>query len=344
MKGLDVIERNARHQGQLISDLLDISRIMAGKIRLDAQEVDLPLTIESAIESVRLAADAKNVHIKRSVESQNQPVLGDPGRIEQVVCNLLSNAIKFTPGGGHVEVSLTRVGSFVQLAVSDTGDGIDSELLPYLFNRYRQADGSATRRHGGLGLGLTIAKNLVELHGGSIHAHSDGPGQGSTFTVLLPVKAAGIGDTNLGSMGNGHSVFNYDADAPSLAGTRILIVDDEEDARELIGHILRDHGAQVDMVASGEEALKRIESHPPDMLISDIGMPGLDGYTLVKSLRTSSPEAVQQIPAVALTAFARSEDRTRALLSGFQAHIAKPVEAAELVATVASLRYAMLPS
>ncbi len=340
-KGMEVIERNARHQGQLISDLLDISRITAGKIRLDVQPVDLPLVVESALESVRPAAEAKGVRLDRVIETVDRTVMGDPARLQQVVWNLLSNAIKFTPRDGRVQVVVSRVASYVQITVSDTGEGIDPVQLPHLFERYRQADGSSTRRHGGLGLGLAIVKHLVELHGGSVHVKSDGPGHGAAFSVLLPVRAARPSEEAEGPHPRAHAAMVLDASAPTLDGLSILVVDDEEDARELIDRILRDRGANVRTAGSGDEALDALAAEHPDLLISDIGMPGMDGYTLIQSVRERWPESAQSLPAIALTAFARSEDRTRALLAGFQSHIAKPVEAAELVATVASLRFAI---
>jgi PAS domain S-box-containing protein len=340
-KGIEVIERNARHQSQLISDLLDISRITAGKIRLDVQAVDVPLVVEGALEAVRPAAEAKGVRLDRVIETMDRVVMGDPGRLQQVVWNLLSNAIKFTPRDGRVQVVVSRVASYVQISVSDTGEGIDAELLPHLFERYRQADGSSSRRHGGLGLGLAIAKHLIELHGGSIHARSDGPGKGASFSILLPVRAAEPHDAADGPHPLTQAAIRLDASAPTLQGFCVLVVDDEEDARDLVGRILRDRGASVLTASSAQEALALLEHEHPNMLVSDIGMPGMDGYTLVRTIRERWPESARDMPAVALTAFARSEDRTRALLAGFQSHIAKPVEAAELVATVASLRYAI---
>jgi signal transduction histidine kinase/ActR/RegA family two-component response regulator len=340
-KGVEIIERNARHQSQLISDLLDINRITAGKVRLDIQPVDLPLVIESALESVRPAAEAKGVRLERMVEAMDREVTGDPNRLQQVVWNLLSNAIKFTPRDGRVEVAVSRVGSCVQIAVSDTGEGIEPDLLPHLFERYRQADGSSTRRHSGLGLGLAIAKNLVELHGGSIYARSEGLGRGASFSVLLPVRLAAVLESDTGARLHVQSVVALEANAPALNGISVLVVDDDQDARDLISRILHDRGASVQSAGSGAEVLELLARGRPDILISDIGMPGMDGYTLLRSIRERWPEASRELPAIALTAFARSEDRTRALLAGFRSYIAKPVEAAELVATVASVRIGM---
>lgn len=341
LKCVEIIERNARHQGQLISDLLDVSRIMAGKIRLDVQAVDVPLVVETALEAVRLAAEARGVRIERIVEVVDREVMGDAGRLQQVLWNLLSNAIKFTPPGGRVQVVVARVASYVQITVSDSGAGIAPELLPHIFERYRQGADPSAQRPGGLGLGLAIARHLVELHGGTIHARSAGPGQGSAFSVLLPVRAAEPDEAVAGPHPHSHSVLALADDGPDFDGLALLVVDDEPDARELVARILRERGAKVQTAADAEEALELLELGRPDLLISDVGMPRADGYELIRTIRQRWPDSRQAMPAIALTAFARSEDRTRALLAGFQSHIAKPVEAAELVATVASLRPAV---
>lgn len=337
-KGLEVIERNARQQGQLISDLLDISRITAGKVRLEVQTVDLPQVIQAAAEAVRPAAEAKGVRITRVVDPVDRVVTGDPSRLQQVVWNLLINAVKFTPRGGQVQVSVARVASYVQIAVSDTGSGIEKELLPHVFERYRQGDSTSTRRAGGLGLGLSIVKHLVDLHGGTITVHSEGPGRGATFRVLLPVRA--VEDSEAGPAAPEAAA---PAAMPSFRGASVLVVDDEEDARELVRRILADRGAEVRTAGSAEEALRLIAEAAPSVLVSDIGMPGTDGYGFIRRLREERPGSARDLPAIALTAFARSEDRTRALLAGFQSHIAKPVEAAELVATVASMLTRLSP-
>ncbi len=341
-KGLEVIERNARHQAQLISDLLDMSKIIAGKIRLDVQSVDLPLVVEAAIDAVRPTADARSVRLDKVVEPVDRMVTGDPNRLQQVVWNLLTNAVKFTPKGGSVSVSLSRVASYVQISVTDSGQGIEPSLLPHLFERYRQGDSSATRQQGGLGLGLAIVKHLVELHGGTIHARSEGAGRGSTFTVLLPVRAV---DPPEHIEGEPHpatpAAMILGGDTPSLSGLSILVVDDENDARELVSRVLLECGASVHPVGSADEALAALDRSNFDLLVSDIGMPGIDGYTLIKRIRAERSLDSAHLPAIALTAFARSEDRTRALLAGFQSHISKPVEPAELIATVASVRPAI---
>jgi signal transduction histidine kinase/CheY-like chemotaxis protein len=337
-KGMEVIERNARHQSQLISELLDISRITAGKIRLEVQRVDLPRVVESALEAVKPAAEGKGVRLERIIEPVDRVVMGDPGRLQQIIWNLLTNAIKFTPRGGAVRVVVSRVGSSVKIVVNDNGQGIEPELLPHLFERYRQADSSSTRRYGGLGLGLAIARNLTELHGGEIFAHSDGPGTGSTFTVLLPVRAVDPPEEEVVEPHpQSPSAMDVSPDSKSLESISILIVEDEHDAREIIGRVLEDQGATVRAAGSGAEALELLKTFEPDLLISDIGMPDMDGYTLIRRIRNDGDHSGRNLPAIALTAFARSEDRTRALLAGFQAHISKPVEPAELVAAVASL-------
>ncbi len=337
IKGLEVIERNARQQGQLISDLLDISRITAGKVRLDVQAVDLPLVIEGALESIRPASDAKGLKLVRVVEPVDRVVTGDPGRLQQIVWNLLSNAVKFTPRGGTIQVVLSRVASYVQIAITDTGPGIEPDLLPQLFERYRQGDSSSTRRTGGLGLGLSIVKHLVELHGGSVHVRSEGAGKGSVFSVLLPVRAVETAADETEPHPETSGTTPVDPGFPSFANTSILVVDDEEDARALISRLLGDCGATVTCAPNAEEALRVVADRKPNVIVSDIGMPGMDGYTLIRELRARHPGSARDMPAIALTAFARSEDRTRALLAGFQSHIAKPVEPAELIATVASM-------
>lgn len=335
-RGIEVIDRNARAQTQLIADLLDISRITTGKMRLDVQRVELPLIIEAALESVRPAADAKEVRIQSVVEPVADVVHGDPARLQQVVWNLVSNAVKFTPRGGRVQVILARVNSHIELSVSDTGRGIKPEFLPFVFERFRQADSSTAREHGGLGLGLAIVKQLVDLHGGAVRVVSAGEGQGSTFTVHLPlavVHRPAFEDQKVHP--KSISLSPIDADLPRLTGVRVLVVDDEPDARELIQRLLLECEAQVILAASADEALIAIGKERFDVILSDIGMPERDGYSLMEAVRRGGC----RIPAAALTAFARSEDRTRALSAGYQTHIAKPVEPAELLATVASLAH-----
>jgi PAS domain S-box-containing protein len=341
--GLEIIERNARHQSQLISELLDISRITAGKLRLDVQPVDLPLIAESALDAVRPGAAGKGIRLEKIIEPIDRIVMGDPGRLQQIIWNLLVNAIKFTPRGGSVQLVVARVASYVQITVADSGQGIEAEVLPHIFERYRQGDPSRARRHGGLGLGLAIVKSLAELHGGSIEARSDGLGKGAMFTVLLPVRAADTPDLPP----HPHSHLRQDPTMgaiqaasviPTLEDLSILVVEDEPDARELIRRILEERGAKVTTADSGAAALELLAALRPHLLISDIGMPEMDGYTLIRRIRSEPPmRSARELPAIALTAFARSEDRTMALLAGFQSHLSKPVEAAELIATVATL-------
>jgi signal transduction histidine kinase/CheY-like chemotaxis protein len=328
MKGLEVIERNARQQGQLISDLLDISRMMIGKLHLDFQMVDLPLIVEGAVESVRQMAETKGVRMNRNVGKVDRLVLADPMRLQQVIWNLLTNAIKFTPAGGWVQIAVTQHASSVEVTVSDNGEGMDPAIRARLFERYRQADGSATRAHGGLGLGLAIVKNLVELHRGRVDAHSDGLGTGSRFTVSLPLQPARA------RLPEAPASTPPELAAGALTGIDVLVVDDDPDARELISYILAERGAVVHLADSGDAALDMIEDVEPDVLISDIGMPGMDGYSLIRHIRT---RVQRRLPAIALTAFARPEDQDRALLAGFDAHVAKPVEPAALAAALLDL-------
>ncbi|HEY8549731.1 MAG TPA: response regulator [Vicinamibacterales bacterium] len=337
--GLDTIERNARAQAQIIDDLLDMSRIISGKLRLDVQRIDLAALVAAAIETVRPAAEAKGIELKPTLDSRAGIISGDPGRVQQVLWNLLSNAIKFTGRGGHIEVKLVRRDSHVELSVIDDGEGIKPDFLPYLFDRFRQGDSSTTRQHRGMGLGLSIVKNLVEMHGGSVHAHSDGEGCGSTFTVTLPLVAAPPeAEEPVSPRREPPSVLaTGDTEAPGLAGVHVLVVDDDADARELISRVLREYEAVVDTVSSAAEALRALDAGLPDVLVSDIGMPHADGYSLIRQIRSRSRDDGGTLPAVALTAFARPDDRRRALLAGYQAHLAKPVDPSDLVTVIASL-------
>jgi signal transduction histidine kinase len=336
--GVEVIERNARAQAQIIEDLLDMSRIIAGQIRLDVQQVELSDVVESALGTVRPAAEAKGIRLHTVIDPRIGAVRGDPQRLQQIVWNLLSNAIKFTPKDGRVEVALERVDSQVEITVSDTGQGIRPEFLPHVFDRFRQADGSTTRRHSGLGLGLSIVKQLVELHGGTIRARSEGADKGATFTVELPRMAV---QADEGMDPRPHptsaSAVSLGQEPLSLTGLRVLVVDDEPDAREIVRRLLAGHGAVPECAASAIEALDAFRKMRPDVIISDIGMPERDGYELIRDIREMEKQLGGTTPAVALTAFARSADRTRAMLAGYQMHLAKPVEPAELIATVASV-------
>jgi PAS domain S-box-containing protein len=337
-EGLSVIERNTRVQTQLIEDLLDMSRIISGKIRLDVQQVELQDVVKAAIASVRHSADAKEIRLQVVLDPLAGPVRGDPGRLQQCFWNLLSNAIKFTPKGGKVQVALQRVNSHIEVCVVDNGQGITPDFLPHLFERFRQADASTTRQHGGLGLGLSIVKHLVELHGGSVRAKSAGEGQGATFCIELPLVVV---HPPAGERRREHprssSVATGPADHPSLAGITVLAVDDEPDARNLLKRVLEDCGAKTILAGSAQEGLELLVKHRPDMIVSDIGMPEEDGYEFIKKVRALPAEQGGRTPAAALTAFARAEDRTRALRAGYQTHVAKPVEPTELTAVVASL-------
>jgi PAS domain S-box-containing protein len=326
-EGLSAIARNARAQTQLVGDLLDMSRVLNGKLRIEARPMDLAEVISAAVGSVFPAAQAKGIRIETVVPAPMGPINADAARLQQVVWNLLSNSVKFTPAGGRVEVRLARIDGRAEIRVSDTGEGIKPEFQPHLFDRFRQADATTTRRHGGLGLGLALVKQLVELHGGGVSAVSQGEGKGATFTVWLPLCAS-LPDEALAAPRQPEI---------SLRGTKVLLVDDEADTRRITGRILEEYQAQVIPAASAMEALDALERERPDALLSDIGMPGIDGYELIRMVRSLSPQRGGGIPAAALTAFARAEDCQRALLAGFQAHLAKPVAPAELVAMVARL-------
>lgn len=329
VKGLDVIERNARAQSQLVDDLLDMSRIISGKLRLQMEPVALHGCVAAAIETVRPTADAAGVRLGVQLDALADSVTGDAVRLQQAVWNLVANAVKFTPRGGLVSVRMERAGAELAITVDDSGIGIAPEFLPYIFDRFRQADGSITRRFGGLGLGLAIVRQLIELHGGSVRAESAGEGQGARFTIRLPLQAACV------------QALPALALAPpsgtELAGLRVLVVDDEADARELLQQVLQDSGAEVLLADGADAALLAVARHRPDVLVSDIGMPGVDGYELLRRVRALDAAQGGQLPAVALTAFARADDRIRALRAGYRAHVAKPWEADEIVATIASV-------
>ena len=336
--GLITIERNARVQQQLIDDLLDMNRIASGKVRLDIQQIAPISFIEAAIETVRPAADAKDIHIEKLLDPEASPIAADPGRLQQVVWNLLSNAIKFTSRGGKVQVMLARVNSHAEITVTDSGIGIHPDFLAHVFERFRQEEASMNRRYGGLGLGLSIVKHLVELHGGIVRAESPGVGSGATFYVQLPLMSAPrTTDRDPGISRRSADLKASDFGGINLTGIKVLVVDDESDARDLVQRVLSDCHAEVLTAGSATDALVLVENENPNVLVSDIGMPDIDGYELLKRVRTLEQSRGGRIPAIALTAFARSEDRTRALRAGFLVHVSKPVEPSELVATVASV-------
>ncbi|MFN2475698.1 MAG: ATP-binding protein, partial [Chthoniobacterales bacterium] len=339
-EGVEVIERNARAQARIIEDLLDMSRIISGKVRLDVQRVDLASVLEAAMETVRPAANAKGVRLHAVLDPLALPVSGDPSRLQQVFWNLLTNAVKFTPRGGRIQVLLGRVNSHLEASVMDTGAGIAPEFLPHVFDRFRQADASTTRRHGGLGLGLAIVKQLVELHGGSVTAKSAGAGHGAAFAVSLPLSALHPASEEQPERRHPTSADSLPADVVTsfdLTGVNVLVVDDEPDARGLIARLLTGRRATVRTAGSAGEAFEMLQAEKPDILISDIGMPNEDGYSLIRRVRALDAARGGNIPAPALTAYARTEDRMKAVLAGFQMHVAKPVEAAELLTMVASL-------
>ncbi len=339
---IETINRNARAQAQIIEDILDVSRIITGKLRLDVQLIDPGMIIESAIKSARPAAEAKSIRLQMTLDPHAGPVSGDPNRLQQVVWNLVSNAIKFTPKNGRVQMRLERINSHIEITVSDTGQGISTEFLPYVFERFRQSDSTASRRHGGLGLGLSIVRQLVEMHGGTVSVASPGEGEGATFVVTLPIAV--VHSQTFGEKTEkrvhpktGEHTMGFDC-PPQLSGLRILCVDDEKDSRDLLIAVLSQCDAETLAVSSAAEALAAFDEFSPHILVSDIGMPDEDGYELIRKVREKEKaKNLKRIPAVALTAYARVEDRLRALSSGFQMHIPKPVEPAELAAVVASL-------
>jgi PAS domain S-box-containing protein len=335
-KALATIERSARSQTQLIDDLLDVSRIISGKLRLEVRPADLGAIIQAALEVVRPAADAKGIRVQAVLDTETGKIAGDPERLQQVVWNLLSNAIKFTPKGGRVQVTLERVNSHVEIAVSDTGQGFDPSFRPHMFERFWQADSSITRTHGGLGLGLSIVRHIVELHGGTVHAESPGKGQGATFTVKLPLV---IFERSAGETKRRHPTSADDVQAnvyQELSGARVLVVDDEPDSNEVMSTLLASRGAEVRVATSASDALDTMRVWRPDLVVSDIGMPGEDGYALLAAMRANERE-LGRIPAIALTAYATRNDRIRILGAGFQLHVTKPIDPVELIASVANV-------
>jgi len=327
-QALETIERNARSQAQLIEDLLDVGRIVSGKVRLDAQSVALVPVIEAAIEALRPAAEAKKIQLQADLDLNAILVSGDPERLKQVVWNLVSNAIKFTPADGRVHVTLQRTNSHVEIIVSDTGRGISPAFLPHIFERFRQADSTSTRATGGLGLGLAISRHFVQMHGGTIHVVSHGVGKGSIFTVRLPILSEQLAV---------RKEPRLNVNLPSLDNVRVLAVYDEPDTLNMLATLLSQRGAQVQTACSAESALTILKTWKPDLIVADIGMPGEDGYSLITKIRALDAEEGRDTPTIALTAYARVEDRMRTLAAGYQMHIAKPVDPSELITIVASL-------
>jgi PAS domain S-box-containing protein len=332
---LEVVERNAWAQKQIIEDILDVSRVITGKLQLNLSPIDLITVVDAALDAVRPAMDAKEIKIDTLIGSSLRLISGDADRLQQVVWNILSNAAKFTPAGGKIEISVRQSETRVEIKVKDSGPGIDPSFLPHVFERFRQADGSTTRTHGGLGLGLAIVRHLVELHGGTIAVENCDNPRGAVFTVDLPLPS---GDLNPQALANAAGSFKESrSETTSLEGLRILLIDDETDALDLISVELAQYGAKITSTSNAEDALKALESSEYDLLISDIGMPNVDGYELIRKIRAQENSRHQRIPAVALTAYARVQDRMRAIMAGFNTHVAKPVEASELITVVASL-------
>lgn len=330
-RAIEIILRNVNVQVRLVDDLLDMSSVVSGRMRLAIQAVNLGNVIEEALDAVRPGALAKGIQLQSVLDSPGTQVSGDPGRLQQVVWNLLYNAVKFTPKQGRVLIKLQKVKSHVEIVVSDTGQGISPELLPFIFDRLRQGDSTRSRAHGGLGIGLALVRHIVELHGGSAFAESPGEGQGATFVVKLPLMVAGVLDQAVAEAKSGSP------GSPSLAGVRVLAVDDDQAAVELVQEVLTQAGAEVRGTVTADEALRVLEHWRPDVLVSDIEMPGQDGYTLIRKIRALPPDRGGKTRAVALTAFGRPEDRIRSLMTGFDIHVSKPVDPDELIAIVASL-------
>jgi signal transduction histidine kinase len=333
-QAVEIIERNARAQVQLVEDLLDVSRIITGKLRLDVELVDLLSVLDNAIEAIRPAADAKGIQIEKQFDASADTVCGDANRLQQIIWNLLSNAVKFTPSGGAVRIRLQKLAGSVEIQIQDSGEGISPEFLPFVFDRFRQADGATTRIHSGLGLGLAIVKHLVEMHGGEVRAASDGAGKGATFTVSLPQQtlATKNGFDKPETTANGAAA----SQEKMLEGLHVLAVDDDSDSRDMLQIILEQHGARVTTAASAAEALEKIQNVRADVLVSDVGMPGEDGYSLMTKVRALALDC-RAVPSIALTGFAREEDNERAISAGFNKHVAKPVDPGALVREIAAL-------
>ena len=336
IRGLETIERNARSQSQLIDDLLDVSRIITGKLEIERDVVDLSKVIEAAFDSIRPGAQAKSIRFETALNGCDCRVIGDSNRLQQIFWNLFSNAIKFTPNGGRVNVSVSSVDARVNVAVADTGIGIDPDFLPFIFDRFRQADGSTTREHGGLGLGLAIVRHLVELHNGRVYVESEGKNLGATFTIALPVAKSDVVASANNVLSESRDVQAYSAPV-LLNGIKVLVVDDEADSRDLLMTILTQCGSDVRCTDSAAAAMQALHEWNPDLLVSDIGMPNEDGYSLIRKLRELEPDRGRGIPAMALTAYATDEDRLQALSAGFQIHVPKPIEPQDFLTSLASI-------
>ncbi len=334
-QGLEVISRNSRSLAKMIQDLLDTSRVVSGKVQLEVRSLDLVDVVSKAVQSVVPTAQAKGIELTHRFPDSPLLMAGDPDRLQQVVWNLLSNAIRYTPSGGHMEVSVEAQTDQLEVCVQDSGEGIEPDFLPYVFERFRQADASTSRRYGGLGLGLNIVKQLVELHGGTVSAHSDGKGKGAAFHLFLPVHSTYSPSQDPAVPVTGQADSKGLPSLPRLQGELILVVDDDRDARELVARLLRDHGGQVVLAADVREALQVLASRRPQLLVSDIGLPEQDGYDLIRQVRALD-SSLAAIPAIALTAFAREQDRRRVLEAGYQAHLTKPVNASQLLSHCAA--------
>jgi CheY-like chemotaxis protein len=341
---LHTVERNATALTQIVEDILDVSRIISGKIRLDVQPVDLPQVVSHAVETILPAAQAKQIRVHTILDPRAAPISGDPDRLQQIVWNLVSNAVKFTPKEGIVQVRLERVNSHVEIIVSDTGIGIAPDFLPHIFERFRQADSGTTREHAGIGLGLAIVRQLVELHGGTIHAASGGRDEGSTFRVRLPLMIVHHESPPERRAQPTSESPRTDLPLPDLSGVTILAADDDADARALVSETLESRGAKVVVADSADEAMAALQTIRPDVVIADIGMAHTDGFELLRRIRQSVDDSIREVPAAALTAYARAEDRMKVLQSGFQMHLVKPVDPAELIVAVAVLAKRTLPT
>jgi signal transduction histidine kinase/CheY-like chemotaxis protein len=337
-RAIETIDRNAKSQAQLIEDILDASRMITGKLRLNKEVVDLTSVINAAIDSVQLAIDSKELQLELTLDPSARHTLGDSNRLQQIVWNLLSNAIKFTPAGGRIEVKVKRAGGNLQLRVSDSGSGISADFLPFIFDRFRQADGSTTRQHGGLGLGLAIVRSLVELHGGTIKADSSGLEKGSVFTITLPLAVQKTVRRKKDTISVDKDVVPPQlASLPNLEDIKVLLVDDDPDTLQILRVMLGESKATVEIAASAAEALEKMEWFQPGVLVSDLAMPGEDGYSLIRKVKALATAVGQDIPAIALTSYVRVEDRARAFSAGFNLFVPKPVEPEELITAIANL-------